>query len=124
MAATLGLLVDGGVLGVLWAWGVAYPHANDTRDQGKKGNVFYEQVSEVTSHQFLHILALGGFTVKRLHRVCIQEVRVTGAHLGGWLPQLAIWNLLLDYLQKHRFTYRHTNRQFYLRVGKVSVDVF
>ena len=55
----MGLLVDGGILGVLWAWGAAYPRASDTRDQGKKGNAFYEQAFAVTSHQFLHILALG-----------------------------------------------------------------
>ena len=45
-----------------------------------------------------------------MERVYIPGGEGTGVYLRGWLPQLAInlWILLLDYLQKHMFTFTDT----------------
>lgn len=60
-----------------------------------------------------------------MERVYIPGGEGTGVYLRGWLPQLAInlWILLLDYLQKHMFTFTDTQTILAPRGKSLSLAV-
>lgn len=68
--------------------GAGFPGGSNPREQGRNGNVFYDLVSEITYHHFVHIwLVIQTNTDIMLEETIqgykYQETRLTRGHLGG-----------------------------------------
>lgn len=74
----------------LTPWRLASPTMGDSREQGGSYDGFYGLASEVTHHhvhQLLLVTQASSDSVERvLKRHEWQTPRITGDHLGGWLP--------------------------------------